>query len=254
MLTAKDLASFRDLDQRLARLPGVTAQEVQDTAFRQALEAKRAIATRSTMSDSGKRAIRTKNGIVRISPSRRPKVNRLRDVRLELFSAWKGAQAHGRASAPDAAARSIEKEVGQRGYRPKRARALLIPAGDFRTASGGVKRRRTGAIVGQTAGGKARRGLEAVDIAKLPNTRVVTIRRRSFIVQDIRGKTGGARRKRRRADGSSSRGRVRVVGILVPRAKITARLDFFGSWASLASTRTGQYGRAIEKALGRIAR
>ena len=233
-------SGFPEVDRLLARLPNTMAEELQRLLVKQMIAAKREVANRSNMSPGGKRAIRARDGIVRISPRKRVKPKRLSRVRAEMYSNWQGdtSRTAGRSfkALEDGIARQIEEEVGEREYRPRHARGLLIPTGDMLTAGGRPRRR----------------GKRKIDIAGLPNTRVVTIRRggrpRLLIVQELAaGKRAGLEGGVKGIRGTKLGQRERVVGVIVPKAKIKARIDFFGAWRSLRGHRTGQYSKMLER-------
>lgn len=225
---------FDELDRLLRTLPNRMAGDLQGALVRSAIDAKREVVKRSNMSETGKRAIRARDGIVRIRPATRVVPKRLDDVFLEFYSDWKGTDG----PPEEGFARQIEKEVGEDRYTPKRARRLLIPVGDFVTASG--RPRRTGRGPGS----------RKVDIAKLPGTRVVPLGRgRLIIVQDLVAGDRGQSERTKGVRKSKLGERSRVVGILVPSAEIRTTLDFFGAWDAAEPSRRRHLERVLEKAV-----
>lgn len=231
MSRAVSLQGFEALDAGLRRLPRRTAEELQGTLVRQLIATKREIARSSRMTPRARRAIRVPKGIVRILPDRIVKPRRLRDVYAEIYTTWRG----GRLPKEEAASRAIEAEVGKTHYRPVRRRGLLVPAGVLRTKAGGVKKR----------------GGEAVNPAEVPGTRWVRTKRGGvLLVRNVEQR----RRRRRKVQvaGPLQVARTEVIGILLPRVRITARLDFFGAWHRLRGRRTAQYGRTLDKVIRRF--
>lgn len=221
---ARDVAlhGFRRIEKALARLPKRTATELQGTLVRQLIETKKEITRSSVMSPRAKRALGARKGIIRILPNRIVRPRRIRDVKAEIYTTWRG----GRLPKAEAAARAIESEVGKTHYTPRRKRGLLVPAGILRSKTGAIKRR----------GGKR------LNPAAMPRTRWVrTGRGAVLLVQDTTIKRRG------RKLGGFKGARSNIVGILLQKVRITARLDFFRTWARLARRRTGQYAKLLDK-------
>lgn len=229
-----NLDGFDGLDKLLRRLPDRMAEDLQRTLVREAVKAKRAVADRSRMSAAGKRAIRARDGIVKIDPREKTKPRRLRDVYLDFYSTWQGA---GVPTRREAIARQIEEEVGGDEYRPTRRRRLLIPTGDYLTPGGRPRRR----------------GGRKLDPAEAPNARVVPIGRgRLLLVQALEGGVRGDLERTRGVRKKDLGERERVIGILVPKVDISTSLDFFGAWSSLESSRSAAFGQLLDRALRRM--
>lgn len=219
MPPAVTFRGFKEIDRALATFPAKTATMLQGTLVRQMIEARKRMAATSTMSPAGIRAIKARTGIVRIFPEKRVSPTRLRDVKAEIFSRWRG----GRIPKAEAAARTIEAQIGSFRYTPKRKKGLLIPAGPLLTAGGRPKKK----------GGKT------IDPAKLPGTRFIRTKRGVLLVRDLATKTG-------------KKARTEVVAVLAKKAKATARLTFFDSWEGLQGKRTRQFATMLEKLIRRF--
>lgn len=218
---ARDAITFRgfnEVDRALASLPTRTAAELQRVLVKQLIEVKKEIAKTSTMSPTAKRALRARDGLIKIRPSKRVQPKRLSKVFGAIFSTWLGGREN-----REAAAIQIETQVGERVFRPKRARGLLIPAGVMVTPTGRPKR-------------KAKK---KIDIAKIPGTRWVRTPNGVLLVRETATKTG----KRRRTE---------ILAVLARKARITARLRFFDSWEALATKRTRQFGSLLDKLIRRF--
>lgn len=211
---------FKEVDRALATFPARTATALQGLLVIQFIDAKKEIARSSTMSRQAKNALRAKDGVLRILPDRIMRPRRLKDVHAELFSNWRGGRE--RRTPKEAAASSIEKEIGTDKYRPVRKQGLLIPAGVMLTPTGRPRR-------------KAKK---KIDIAAIKDAHF--IRRKGggppLLVRDLpkqkRGKKGA---------------RSEILAVLAKGARRTAKLDFFGGFTRLKGKRSSQYGKMLEK-------
>lgn len=222
-----------ELQKELRALPAQAAQRLQNAVAANHADHRREVIESSDFSPEGKRLMKF---AIRIQPnpsSGRRKVDRLEDVVGETYSTWKGHYAD---RVEDGAARLIEKQVGEDLIRPRSARYLLIPQGDFLTPSGRPRRTRQG------PGGT----LASVSLKDEPDTAVIEVRGRKLLVQNLRGSDRG---RFERATGTTKRtrgDRMRVIGVLVRQAKQARPLDFFGSWDRLESRRDARFDRLLD--------
>lgn len=219
-MAAADGVSFRgfnEIDRALATFPAKTAEALQRLLVIQMIATKKRIADTSTMSPGGIRALRARDGIVKIIPKKRVKPKRLSKVHAELFTIWRGGGKQ-RLDKKESASRVIEEDVGDKIYTPKRKRGLLIPAGVLLTPTGKIKKK----------------GKKKIDPAEIPGARFVRTKRGVLLIREKATKTG----KRRRSE---------IIAVLAKQARPTARLTFFDSWDDLKQTRTSDYRRMLAK-------
>ena len=208
---------FNEVDRALATFPAKTAKELQRLLVVQLIEVKKRIAQTSTMRPGAKRALRARDGIVKIIPDVRVHPRSLKDVHAELFTIWRGGGKQ-QLSKKESASRVIEEDIGDKVYTPKRKRGLLIPGDALRTKTGLIKKK----------GGKK------IDPAEIPGATFIRTKRGVLLVREVATKRG----KRRRSE---------VLAILAQKARPTARLTFFDSWDDLKSKRTRDFGRMLSK-------
>lgn len=228
-----------ELAHWLRHAPEYAAQALQDATTRSMIAHRREILASTTFSAAGKRAL---GRAIEIYPppskQNRAKAKRIKDVRGEVYSTWRGP---GRRPVSEGTAALLEKTIGPPVLRPKRARGLLIPAGDFLTAKG--RPRRTGT-------GKHSR---AIDLSRLRNTRFVKgsdgkIR----LVQTILSSDRAAGERGTKGTTKRARGyRSRVVAFLVRRARAARGIDFWGAYQRTASLRAELYEKALEQVIRR---
>ncbi|MEE9609504.1 MAG: hypothetical protein V3U03_17340 [Myxococcota bacterium] len=231
------LTGFDELTRFLRKLPEAAAPRLQGALVKNHLEHRAEIVRSSRFSPRGTRNLKF---AIRVFPSKRREVKKISDVEAGTSSFWKGADI---TSTAEGVAARLEKRIGAAITRPKRKRFLLIPWGDFLTATGRPRRER------RDVGG---RSVQApILIRNLPGTRVVKSRDGKLrIVQRLQpGERGRFESGAKGTSKSKLGARERVVGILVRQVRVVRGLDFFGSWDRLAPKRNDRYDRLLNAIL-----
>jgi hypothetical protein len=239
-----ELEGFANLDRLLRRMPQSATVNLHRALRANMFDLLRAVEQRST--GFRPQALR---GIVRsfhVVPGKNEVPKKLEALEADVATFWKGDHAgtKGPGDPAKGVPRRIEKKVGNVDeVRPVKGTHLAIPAGVLRTPQGAVKGR-----------GRAR-----VQVADVPNTHLQFSKRsRTLLVLERRGGRKADRSSRASfykgaIEGKGKGHHERLVGILVPKARVHRNLDFFGSWQSLNKKRDERYKRLLDDvAAGRL--
>lgn len=214
----------------LKQAPAAIAQATQDATIRGHIAHRREILRTTTFSAQGRRGL---TRAIRIEPAPNKKsravARRIQDVKGETFSVWKGESER---PVAEGTAALLEKQIGPAALRPSRARALLVPAGDFLTPTGRPRRK----------------GRQKLDLSEVPDTTIVKTGGKRRLIQRLEaGKRGqyesGAKGIHRKQLGR----RARIVAFVVKRVDHERGIDFFGSWNRLQASRDKLLDNAIAK-------
>lgn len=230
------LTGFDELQRFIGKLPASAANHLQAVEVKNYLQHRKEVVRTHGFSPASTSRIR---GSLRVFPRGRTNRRRIRDVEAGIATWWAGTEI---TDPKEGVAARLEKRVGKRTTKPRRKQYLLIPFGDFRTATGRPRRKRRNV--------KGISVLAPVLIRELKNTRVVRMRDGKLrVVQRLKKGERGQFEKTPRVRKNRLGSRDRIVGILVRVARVRQGLDFFGSWDRLRRSRDERYDRMLERVI-----